>query len=361
MNILFISNLSGNLFAGPNNSVPAQIQAQKKIDNVFWYNLNNIKREEWIDIGCFNLNDYPTGRLLDLPEPFSNPDIAVIEEFYCFPFCRIIKDIQRKGIPYVIVPRSEMTEQAQKKKRYKKIVGNILYFNKFARKAAAIQYLSKQEMLESCSQWGNKYHIIPNGIDVKTTNKKFSQTGIKAIYIGRYDKYQKGLDLLLDSISEMKDALRNSGFILDMYGVDQDGTMSYINSCLDTFQICDIVHVNGPVFGEEKKRILIDADVFFLTSRFEGMPMGLIEALSYGLPALVTTGTNMAEEIRNTYSGWASSNTTDGITDSIKKMLIDRSQFEMISNNCVKLAQQFSWDSIALKSHRMYEEITNGK
>ena len=46
MNILFISKLSGNLWAGPNNSIPAQVKAQSRIDNVFWYNLNNTKRPE---------------------------------------------------------------------------------------------------------------------------------------------------------------------------------------------------------------------------------------------------------------------------------------------------------------------------
>ena len=50
MNVLYISNLTGNLFAGPNNSVPAQIKAQSKRDNVFWYNINDIKREEWKEI-----------------------------------------------------------------------------------------------------------------------------------------------------------------------------------------------------------------------------------------------------------------------------------------------------------------------
>ena len=70
MNVLYISNLTGNLFAGPNNSVPAQIKAQSKRDNVFWYNINDIKREEWKEINCYNLKDYPSGRLKDLPKPF---------------------------------------------------------------------------------------------------------------------------------------------------------------------------------------------------------------------------------------------------------------------------------------------------
>ena len=131
MNVLYISNLTGNLFAGPNNSVPAQIKAQSKRDNVFWYNINDIKREEWKEINCYNLKDYPSGRLKDLPKPFNKPDIAVIEEFYCFPFCKIIKDINENKIPYIIIPRSELTKKAQKRKRVKKFIGNICYFKKF--------------------------------------------------------------------------------------------------------------------------------------------------------------------------------------------------------------------------------------
>ena len=43
MNILYISNLSGSKFAGPSYSVPEQIRAQAKYDNVFWLNLNKYK------------------------------------------------------------------------------------------------------------------------------------------------------------------------------------------------------------------------------------------------------------------------------------------------------------------------------
>ena len=134
MNVLYISNLTGNLFAGPNNSVPAQIKAQSKRDNVFWYNINDIKREEWKEINCYNLKDYPSGRLKDLPKPFNKPDIAVIEEFYCFPFCKIIKDINENNIPYIIIPRSELTKKAQKRKRVKKFIGHILADMKYTKR-----------------------------------------------------------------------------------------------------------------------------------------------------------------------------------------------------------------------------------
>ena len=194
MNILFVSNLSGNLFAGPNNSVPAQVRAQAECDNVFWYNLNEVKRPEWTM--CNNLADYPSGRLSDLPAPFNKPDIAIVEELYCFPFSKLITDLQKDGIPYVIIPRSAMTAQGQKKRRLKKIIGNILFFNKMIKKAAAIQYLTKEEQKESVDQWKKESFIIPNGVPKQdTVISNFDREGIKAVYIGRFESYQKGLDL----------------------------------------------------------------------------------------------------------------------------------------------------------------------
>ena len=48
----------------------------------------------------------------------------------------------------------------------------------------------------------------------------------------------------------------------------------------------EVVKLNREIDEEEKRQILLDTDVFIQTSRFEGMPMGILEALSYGLPCL---------------------------------------------------------------------------
>lgn len=66
MNILYISKLSGNMWAGPNNSVPAQIMAQTKFDNVFWYNVNYVTKKEWEESRVFhNLKEYPSKKIAD--------------------------------------------------------------------------------------------------------------------------------------------------------------------------------------------------------------------------------------------------------------------------------------------------------
>ncbi len=358
MNILYLSKLSGNLFAGPNNSVPAQIKAQSNIDTVFWYNLNHIKRDEWVDIGCYNLDDYPTGRLKDLPIPFCAPDLVVVEELYCFPFCKILRDVQKAGIPYIIIPRSEMTKQAQKKKHIKKTIGNIVFFNSLIEHASAIQYLSDQEKLDSEQQWKKNSFIIPNGANIPQQRKSyFSTDKINAVYIGRFEKYQKGLDLLIKAIENERTLLRRNNFVLHMYGVDQEGTVDFLTAAITQAGLHDLVKLHDAVFGGEKESILCSADIFIMTSRFEGMPMGMIEALAYGLPVIATTGTNMASSIESFNAGWTSDNTVEGISHALVEMIDAKDSFNTICRNSIDLASKYSWPEIAKQSHLCYEKL----
>ena len=85
--------------------------------------------------------------------------------------------------------------------------------------------------------------------------------------------------------------------------------------------------------------------------------MGLIEALSYGVPALITRGANMYDEILESKAGWVSETTKEGIIDSFKKMIADRSHLNTISDNAIKLAKKYDWNSLALNFHESVSEI----
>ena len=359
MNILYISNLSGNLWAGPNNSVPAQIKAQSKIDNVFWFNINHNKRDEWTQNGldCKNLDDFPSGRLKDFPAPFNRPDIVIVEEFYCFPFCKLIADVQKKKIPYVIVPRSEMTALAQKNKKWKKCMGNIFYFSKLAKKASGIQFLTEKEKNDSGKKWNKTCFVIPNGIDMPEKQKKiFSADGINASYIGRIEIYQKGLDLLLNAIIDLKDDLINNSFQLTIYGPNRDGALEILKEKVRDNYLEDIVFFKEGVFGQNKADVLLDSDAFIMTSRFEGMPMGLIEALSYGIPCLATRGTNLANEIERADAGWIAENDVESIKNALRDLIFRRDLFKK-GQNAIFLAKDFAWDYIAKESNLVYSKL----
>lgn len=88
--------------------------------------------------------------------------------------------------------------------------------------------------------------------------------------------------------------------------------------------------------------------------------MGLIEALAYGLPCVVTTGTNMRDEIDKFNAGWTADTTAESIATALTKMLSERDQLAIKSQQARTLASQYDWNQIAAKSHQIYEEIIRG-
>lgn len=355
MNILFISKLSGNLWAGPNNSVPAQILAQSKIDNVMWVNLNHIclpnwRREEYKFVNYDDLSDYS---LENLPVPFNSPDFIIFEELYCFyPNDRMVISIIKSGIPYSIIPRSSMTLKAQRQHSIKKNIANFLFYKKFINNAKVIHYLTQSEKDESEKRFNHSSIVVPNGINIPSfEHDEFCKGSIKGVYIGRIEMNHKGLDILVNVIVSLKDLLRSVNFTMDLYGPNINNTAEKLNIVINENNITDIVKIQDGVFGNEKAEILKNTDVFIMTSRFEGMPMGMIEALAYGIPCIATKGTFLMDEIQSYNAGWGAGYTEDSIKKAFTEMISDIETFPTKSKNAIKLASNYSWEAAAEKLH----------
>lgn len=359
MKIVYISNLSGNKSQGLSYSIPEQIESQSKIDNVFWYNLNpKYKSDIGKNIKYGSIQQYPTGIVSHLPSPYDKPDMVVFEGFYFIIYCKIAKKLNKSNIPYIIIPRSSLTKEGQNKKKIKKKVGNFLFFKRFARNAAAIQYLTKAECISSGNQWNKKSIIIPNGINKQSETKvKYNENQLRGVFIGRLDIYQKGLDLLIKACEEIRGELIKANLSIDIYGPDEHGSLKTINDLISKNRLDNVITVNNPVFGSEKEKVILESDFFVLTSRFEGHPMGLIEALSFGMPSIVTQGTNMAEEIKQENAGWAAENNVKSISKAIKQLIREKDSLSYKGNNAIKISNKYDWDVLAEKSHMLYKQV----
>ena len=347
MNILFLSNVKGIPSAGPTYSVPNRILAQQKYDNVFWYNTCAVLNDDWIGQANYHdLREYPSRQIRDLPAPFNRPDVIVVEQFYNHSKDPYLKEVMASGIPYIIVPRSELTKQGQARHRWKKIAANALRFKKFARKAAAIQYLTQQEKTDSGDGWNKNGIVIPNGIRMPEPFSKSPSDTLRCVSIGRLEPYQKGLDLLLAACVMEKDALVENKVRIDLYGTNKEGKGEELARQISEAGLEGVMSVHPGVFGEEKKQVLRNSDVFIMTSRFEGHPMALIEALSYGLPAVATTGSNMREEIEKARAGWGCDIDARSIARALLEMTADGGRSEK-AENARRLAGSYDWDAIA--------------
>lgn len=366
MNILYISNMPIKKDIGPYWSIPNQVHAQSKLDNVIWYNLQAVEDDYWKKKANYkSLLDFPSGVISDLPYPFNKPDIIVCEEFYVYRY-QLIKQLKDLDIPYVIVPRGSMTTNAQYKHHWKKIIGNMLMFNSFSKRAAAIQYLTEDEKINSGNKWNGTSCVIPNGVDFSSSKQgvihNYDNIGnvIRGVCVGRISIYHKGLDLLVEACKQLRVLLRKHHVQIEIYGPDRENEKEKLKNLIKEKDVSDILFIqDNSIFGEEKECKLLNSDFFLLTSRLEGHPMGLIEALSYGLPSLVTRGSNMLKEIEEADAGWVAETDAISIAQALNKMVEESDKFPIKSSNAISLAKKYRWGLLAKNAHDFYQSLLN--
>lgn len=352
MTILHIAHVGESRLAGVNVAVPAIVQSQETAACVGFLNLTNAAVPE-----VANQLAYTKGmRLEDLPEPFRKPDLIVFHELYRLPFLGFSAQARAKGIPYVVVPHASLTINAQKHKGCKKTLANLLLFGTFIRGAAAVQCLSDWEMIQT--ECKPPKFICTNGIKPGPVKTKFSESGMRFVYIGRLAYHMKGLDLMMQALIQSRAFLIDHGCRVDMYGPDEDGTREKLLELRKKGGLEGVLTIHGPVSGAEKAAVLEQADCFLQTSRNEGMSMGILEALGWGLPCVVTEETGLVQLLEETEAGWGCKGDPASIAAAIQRAVLERETLPKRSENARALVQsRFSWQSSAEQAMAHYQRI----
>jgi len=358
MIILHIASINFDPFSGVCVVMPHYLIEQAKLGHeVALYN----SKDSRTDAPVKQLPHMEVFDIDKLPEPFNRPDLVVFQECYRKEHLAIGKQLYRKGIPYIIIPHGELRREAQKEKRLKKLAANILLFNRFSDRAAALQCLSQEEY--DATSFGKRKFIATNGVEMPGRFKQsFSENGMKMLYIGRLDVHVKGLDILLEAVRKCLDLLKSNNVTLDIYGPDYAGRYARVESLIESLGVGEVVTLHHEIVGDEKEEKLLDADIFVQTSRHEGMPLGILEALSYGLPCLVTRDTNLGEKIEDNGCGWMAETDADSIARCIEKAVSEHAALSGRSSNARRfVSDNYSWEVIMKETVRSYQAILGDK
>ncbi len=356
MVILHIAVLTESLYNGVNVVVPKHVIAQQKLETVALLNVLNVKYE-----GIENMLNYRTPfAIAELPQPFNKPDIVILHQLYNKEYIGIVENLRKEKIPYILVPHGALTHEAQSKNKYKKWLGNQLFFNRIIKNAVAVQCLSERE--KDFSIKGNKF-IGTNGISMPVKYKNcFRREALHITYIGRLEAEIKGLDLMTEAFKLAGNKLRSINAVVNLYGPDWNGRYAALEEMIKENEIGDFVTLHPAVSDKEKEEVLLDTDIFIQTSRSEGMPMGILEALSYGIPCLVTQGTALGELINQHDAGWECATDVQGISETLKKALLEIDKLEEKGRNARKMiCKRYDWEIVARDTICSYKEILSDK
>lgn len=354
MNICHIASIKNNPCSGVCVVVPHYVNFQEEAGHKVYF--VNVCGEDIASIGCqidMNALIMPrTNRLL-----LHNLDIVIFHECYIVKFLRIARELVRKGIPYVIVPHGELQVEAQRKKWVKKKTANLLLFHRFIKNASVLQVLSVEEKKNTLFR--KKRAVIPNGINFPYEKKIFSRKDtIKFIYIGRLEVKHKGLDILIKAFALAKEKLKEADACLHIYGPDVYGRYASVEKLIKGADMEDMIFLHHEILGNEKRKALLESDIFIQTSRYEGMPLGILEAMGYGIPCAVTTGTSMANSIDKADAGWTAGNTAEDVAEMLKKAVCEKEKWqEKGSNGSVYVKENYAWPVVTGKLIKLYENV----
>lgn len=341
MKVIHAASLMGSNTNGIDYVVEKILLHQNKLDGIHAH--------------LINLNDFSvfsTLKTIRVSEIIVFHSIFSIKSWGLILYCLI------KNIPYIIFPHSGLTISSFEKSKFKKKLVMNLFLKKFLRKATSVHFLNERERDNSYKYYSNSF-IVPNGIDIDYNVDERNRDKYIA-YLGRYDINHKGIDILLEAVQLIKNEIRDNGYKLIMHGYDPEGiSLSFINDFISNNNLTDIISVRGPITNSEDKiQFLSNASAYILTSRYEGFPITVLEALSVDTPCLVSEGTNVSELVESNGFGISCLSNSDSVREMLIKFF---TQIEKDSFNKSRsfLIDNFSWEIISGRLIFEYKKAIN--
>lgn len=171
------------------------------------------------------------------------------------------------------------------KQIFYKVLETFLAF--FTKKIICVSEFDRQLALKVMPFFKNKLVTIHNGIsDINDEFKKkeFSKDELKIVMISRFCP-QKDPYTLIFAVHELIKEGYNIKLDLYGYGQELEEVKKSIEKCVKNRRTENIKYC-GEV--SDVTPILKDYDVYALISNWEGLPIGIIEAMRTGLPILVS-------------------------------------------------------------------------
>lgn len=209
-----------------------------------------------------------------------------------------------------------------------------------------------------------KFHIKPKVYDVGKMEtiynfpgfeissqlaKKNVKPPLRLIQVGRL-KPQKGQNILIEAIAEL--TRRGVDCELKIYGTGE--LENELNTQIDTLELTN-VQLMGLTENVEEK--LLESDVFISSSLWEGFNMGLVEALSVGVPVIATDLPPHREILTRNgeYPFLVSPGSSIDIVDSVIELL--SKDFDELSIKAKDLAKSYSIENFMNEHIKLYSEL----
>lgn len=228
-------------------------------------------------------------------------------------------------------------------------------------------YFSKSEIEKYYPKYSEKIRVVPCGVDserfypendnekIETVKRKYNIKDEYFLYLGTVEP-RKNLERLIEAYSIFIKDCNNPPKLVMAGG---NGWLnSSIYSKADELGISQNVIFTDYIDSADLRPLMCGAMAFLFPSVYEGFGMPPLEAMSCGVPVLVSSSASLPEVvgdcavITDAYS-------VQSIADGIGKIYSDKNLRNELAEKGLKRSRQFSWKNSAEMLYNIYCEAVN--
>jgi glycosyltransferase involved in cell wall biosynthesis len=204
----------------------------------------------------------------------------------------------------------------------------------------------------------SRVEILPNYVNLPDLSKRVppAESGIvKVLFLGLIG-VRKGVYDLLPAFKLA--LLRAPGLRLTIGG---NGEVDKAKAMASELGISDQVHFAGWVSGSDKVKLLAEAQLYTLPSHNEGLPVSLLEAMSWQLPVVTTRVGGIPELVRDGVDGaLINAGDTKALADALADMALHASKREVMGLEArSQVERTFSANVVIPRLDGLYRAVLN--
>ncbi|MEY8197655.1 MAG: glycosyltransferase family 4 protein [Colwellia sp.] len=198
----------------------------------------------------------------------------------------------------------------------------------------------------------NKVCVVYNAVpELELPVKKVEDQVI--LFLGRLGQ-RKGVGDLISAFSKLASQFPNCQLHLG-----GDGDLLTYQMQIDNLGLQEQIKLLGWVSGERKNQCLADATIYCLPSYNEGFPMGVLEAMSAGIPVVASKAGGIPDAIEHKKEGLLiEAGDVEALAKSLTALLKSSDSRVMYSTAAkIKYRENFSPQVIMPQLERIYNEL----
>lgn len=197
--------------------------------------------------------------------------------------------------------------------------------------------------------------VIPNGVPFRSNTEKkiFNTTKLCLLFVARF-AHNKGIHILLQAIKELNDEGWGNKLEFNLGG--KGPLFEYYRS---NYNYSNVNYL-GFVSDEQLMDLYKKSDLFVFPTLFEGMPTVVLEAMSFGLPIIVSNVGATAELVDKTNGFLIKKNSVIDFKNAIIDFynLSAALKMELSEASIQKIQNSYNWNVVSKTYIETFEKVS---